>query len=257
VQSGFSIANLGWTEKSLVFTASSSSHKLSFTSLNPGWAGAALDRVSIAVSATPPPPASHAPVAKAIVGPPFKLWDDESSLLIIAGNGMEAEVLLDASMSSDADGDVLEYLWTEEGQPTPLAAGVLATNSFELGEHTILLLVDDGQAPGHDRVTIEVIDLNDAVDELLLFVTELDLTRKEKRELLATLNRVWESFDEGRLNAGVKQLGAFQQKVRAHLLKVQPVTGRKLINAADQIIDAATAAMDDDGKHTHHGRGKE
>src|SRR6185503_3695652 len=65
VQSGFSTANLGWTEKSLVFTATSSSHKLSFTSLNPGWAGAALDKVSINVSSNPPPLANHAPSAKA------------------------------------------------------------------------------------------------------------------------------------------------------------------------------------------------
>jgi choice-of-anchor C domain-containing protein len=246
-QSGFSTANLGWTEKSLVFTASSASHKLSFTSLNPGWAGAALDRVAMTVSTTPPPPDNHAPAAKAIVGPLFELWDDESTLLVIAGNGVNAELNLDGSMSSDADDDTLEYLWAEEGQASPFATGVLATNSFELGAHTLLLVVDDGLATDTDAVEVEVITLSEAVEELLLFVTELDLTRKEKRQLLATLNRVWDSFDEGRLNAGAKQLGAFQQKVRAHLLKVKPSAGRKLIEAAGQVIDAATAALGDDG----------
>jgi hypothetical protein len=199
----------------------------------------------------PPPPANHAPEAKAIVGPLFELWEDESIRLVIAGNGVDAELNFDGSMSSDADGDPLEYVWTEEGHATPFAAGALATNSFGLGTHTIVLVVDDGQATDADAVEVEVISLSEAVEELLLFVTDLELTRKEKRQLLATLNRVWDSFEDGHLRSGIKQLGAFQQKVRAHLLKVKPAAGRKLIAAADQLIDAAVAAMDDDGKPKH------
>jgi hypothetical protein len=247
-QTGFTTANLGWVEKGLVFTATSSSHKLSFASLIPGWAGAALDRIAIAESPTPPEPDNLPPVAKALVMPAFDLWADETALLVIAGNGQNAMVHLDGSLSSDPDGDVLEYLWTEEGQAAPFAAGVLATNSFDLGAHTIVLLVDDGQATGSDTVTIDVITLSEAVEELLLFVSETDLRRKEKRPLLATLNRVWDSFEEGRLNTAVKQLGAFQQKVRAHLLKAKPDAGRRLLAAVEQLIDAATAAMEDDDK---------
>jgi hypothetical protein len=199
----------------------------------------------------PPPPANHAPEAKAIVGPLFELWEDESIRLVLAGNGVDAELTFDGSMSSDADGDTLEYVWTEQGQATPFAAGALATNSFGLGTHTLVLVVDDGQATDADAVEVEVISLSEAVDELILFVTELELTRKEKRQLLATLNRVWDSFEDGHLRSGIKQLGAFQHKVRAHLLKVKPAAGRKLIAAADQLIDAAAAAMDDDGKPKH------
>jgi hypothetical protein len=195
-----------------------------------------------------PQPANHAPVARIVLGPVFELWGDETILQVIAGNGQNAVVHLDGSMSSDADGDVLEYLWAEEGQAAPFAAGVLATNSLDLGAHTIVLLVDDGQATGSDAVTIDVITLSETVEELLLFVSETDLRRKEKRPLLATLNRVWDSFEEGRLNTAVKQLGAFQQKVRAHLLKAKPDAGRRLLAAVEQLIDAATAAMEDDDK---------
>ncbi len=75
LQSGFSTENLGWTEKTLDFTATGSSHKLAFVSLNPGWAGAALDKISIlaltnnVVITNPPPPS-------AIV---FDLWEGVST----------------------------------------------------------------------------------------------------------------------------------------------------------------------------------
>lgn len=55
VQSGFTTSNLGWANKTMVFTATSSSHKLSFVSLNPGWAGAALDKVAIVPTTNAPP----------------------------------------------------------------------------------------------------------------------------------------------------------------------------------------------------------
>jgi len=191
------------------------------------------------------PPVNHPPVARIVLGPVFELWGDETNLLVVAGNGQNAVLELDGSLSSDPDGDALDYLWIEEGQPAPFAAGVLAINSFELGSHTILLVADDGRATGSDAVSIDVITLGAAVEELILFVTETDLGRKDKRPLLATLNRVLESFEAGHLNAGVKQLGAFQMKIRAHLLKVRPAAGRRLIAAVDQLVDAAMSAMDD------------
>jgi choice-of-anchor C domain-containing protein len=43
----FNTSNLGWSERFLDFTASASSLTLSFQSLNPGFSGPALDRVSI------------------------------------------------------------------------------------------------------------------------------------------------------------------------------------------------------------------
>src|SRR5439155_1173978 len=54
--SGFSGSNMGWTLKTLDFTASSSSLKLSFASLTDGLGGPALDKVSISAAESPPPP---------------------------------------------------------------------------------------------------------------------------------------------------------------------------------------------------------
>jgi len=44
---GFTPGNMGWSQRTLDFTASSSSLTLSFLSLNPGTAGPALDRILI------------------------------------------------------------------------------------------------------------------------------------------------------------------------------------------------------------------
>ena len=114
----------------------------------------------------------------------------------------------------------------------------MVTNSFEVGFHTITLVVSDEQAVGSDTLLVEIITLGDAVDELYGVLIESEIDRKHKRPLLATLERVWESFEDGRLKAGVRQLRAFQLKVRAQVSPKHSALGRRLIGASQQIIDA-------------------
>lgn len=70
------------------------------------------------------------------------------------GNGSET-VTLDASGSSDSDGTIVSYVWTENG--TEIATGPSADVSLTVGVHTIILTVtDDDNAATVDTVTIEV-----------------------------------------------------------------------------------------------------
>ncbi len=236
-QPGITTANLGWTEKSLDFVASESTHKLSFVSLNPGWAGAAIDKVAIVVN-TNPPPINHAPWAEVMVEPDFMVWPDQTNVMVIAVDGLATDVILDGSLSSDEDGDVLSYLWAKDDQGAPFAAGAMVTNSLEVGFHTVTLIVDDGKLTGSDTVVIEVVSLEDALDELYGVLIESEIPRKDKRPLLATLDRVWDSIIEGRYNAAAKQLRAYQQKVRAQLTGKNAETGKRMENVAQQMIDA-------------------
>jgi len=252
VQSGFSTANLGWTEKTLDFTASASQHKLSFVSLNPGWAGAALDHIAIAVNPNPPS-SNHAPVAKAMAAPLFTVWPDQTNLMVIAVDGLAADIRFDASLSSDADNDALAFLWSKDDEGTPFAAGVMTTNAVEVGAHSVVLLASDAAASGTDTLWIEVITLEDAVDEVYWMLLESDVVRKDKRPLLTTLDRVWNSFDDGRLKAGVRQLEAFQKKVHAQVSGRHPALARRLIGTSQQIIDAVESYLEQNPAEPPHG----
>lgn len=69
-------------------------------------------------------------------------------------------VTLDASGSSDPDGDPLNYIWTWNGGS---AEGVNPTVSLPLGTTVVMLTVSDGKATSSDAVNITVSDTNPPV----------------------------------------------------------------------------------------------
>ena len=72
-------------------------------------------------------------------------------------NGVET-VTLNGAASSDPDGAVVNWLWTENG--LQIASGVSATLSFSLGTHTVDLTVTDDQgATAVDTLIISVVAL--------------------------------------------------------------------------------------------------
>ena len=86
--------------------------------------------------ATPP---NVAPIGKA-----------GANLLAECASHDGATVKLDASGSSDSDGQIVAFEWFENGKL--VATGVTPTATFALGSHTLLLRVTDNQGGTNDAV---------------------------------------------------------------------------------------------------------
>ena len=105
------------------------------------------DTVSITINA---PIINTNPVANA--GP--------DQLLIDADYNNQENVTLDGSASSDADGDPLTYIWRLNG--VVIANGVTPNYNFGIGDHSVLLTVEDGNG-GSDTDTV-IITVNRPVN---------------------------------------------------------------------------------------------
>lgn len=189
--------------------------------------------VSIIVTAVNDAPAAHAEVSPLCI-----LWPDETDYVAISVNNSNALLFFDGSLSSDIEGDALQYFWLADADAIPFAVGVLVTNDFDIGPHAVTLLVNDGQAVGQHTIHFEVITLGDAIAALAARVVEAAIPRN-RQSLLASLNAAEASFDRGNITPGINQLEAFQHKVRAQVTPTDPVLGQRLHAAAQKIIDAA------------------
>jgi hypothetical protein len=69
-------------------------------------------------------------------------------------------------------------------------------------------------------------------------VDNSNLPPNTKRPLLATLDAAVASLDRGNMLPGIKQLRAFQNKVRAQVAPFDPALANELIGAAQTIINA-------------------
>jgi hypothetical protein len=172
------------------------------------------------------------------VTPNVQLSASQTSTVVIAGNGSNACVRLDGSMSTDPDGDTLTFNWLVDGGTTPVATGAVANNCLELGTHHVVLLVDDGRCSGSASVTVEVLTAGEAVDALIDDVNNADLGRSNKRPLIASLKAAIASLDRGSCESGKNQLHAFVNKVRAQIARSNPAVAADLTSLATAIIDA-------------------
>jgi len=100
------------------------------------------DTVAIIVSS----PDNQAPLANAGL---------DQTVIDSDGNGSE-EVTLDGSASSDPDGTIVSFVWTEGG--SQIATGVNPTVTFSVGTYNITLTVtDNGGLTATDKVVISVL----------------------------------------------------------------------------------------------------
>jgi len=97
---------------------------------------------------------NESPIADA--GPDQTLSDDD-------GNGSES-VKLNGAGSSDPDGSIVSYSWTEDN--SEIATGASPTVNLPTGAHTITLTVtDNGGATAEDQVTITIESTTGVDDE--------------------------------------------------------------------------------------------
>jgi len=181
------------------------------------------------------------PVAKATVSPLFDAGI--ANLVVLSGNGVNAEVVLDASQSTDAENEPLQFFWFDGPAPvpaqTPFATGVRTTNLFSLGTHTVTLVAADANAAGSAVVTFDVITLSEATAVLLIQLEKSDIPKKNKRPLEATLKGAMQSLEASHTEGAAGQLQALQNKIAAQIAPSDPALAEDWIAAIQQIIDAA------------------
>ncbi len=209
----------------------------SFTfKVNDGHVDSASATVSITVN-----PVNNPPVAGATVSPLVDFLSDDTHQVVIAPNNLAAAVVLDGSLSTDAENDPLQYFWLKDGDLAAFASGVRATNSLAVGTHTITLVVDDGMGRGLDTLPVEVITPCQATAGIILQLDDLNIGRRNKQPLVASLTAACSSFYRGNVGAGVNQLQAFQHKVRAQVAPVNKAAADFLIHSAQEIIEAVSS----------------
>jgi hypothetical protein len=76
----------------------------------------------------------------------------DDQVVYVSQNETSVAVMLDGSASSDEDGEIVSYMWTENGEE--IASDVQAEVVFSIGRHTVTLTVEDSQG---DTDTNEVI----------------------------------------------------------------------------------------------------
>jgi hypothetical protein len=153
---------------------------------------------------------------------------------VIAHNLSNALVVLDATRSKDPNGDPLDYRWQWLGATELLATGAVVTVTLPVGTNALTLTVDDGLATDTQSFVVEVITPADAVARLATLVAS---TLPKPQPLLATLAAAEAAINRGNMTAALHQLEAFQNKVRAQLLRVNPALADQLIQAAQEVMD--------------------
>jgi hypothetical protein len=185
---------------------------------------------------------NRCPTAVAKASPNVQLRPNQTNTIVISANNSNACVTLDGSMSSDPDGDKLTYVWLADldgdGTKEPIASGAVVTNCFELGEHNIMLVVDDGHCARTASITVEVLSACEAVELLIDKVDNADLGRRNKRPLIASLKAACASFDRGNCISAVNQLEAFQNKVRAQVGHENPALAGEINALVQRLIDS-------------------
>jgi Big-like domain-containing protein len=175
---------------------------------------------------------NSAPVARATVLNALTSSDGDTNIVVVSANGTNAQVILDASLCTDADNDALTYSWLEESL-VPFATGVTVTNTLDIGSHTVTLLVNDGRASSSATLEFEVITVPDAMVELAVTVEKSDLDRATKRQLESVL------IDNSQ-NSDLSNLDAFLAKVQSYVAPTKPQSAAVLNSAAQKLIDSAS-----------------
>jgi hypothetical protein len=190
------------------------------------------DPYSFTITVTP---VNDPPVA-IITPPPFlQLFPDSTEPLLLAVNGLDTRVILNGSRSFD-DSTGLQFTWFENG--TPIAFIAVPTNIFAVGEHTVTLVVSDGEFSDSDSLFFEVITSAQAVELIILAVEDTDLPHGTQTALIASLDAAAAAFEEGDMEKGVHKLETFLEKVEEDVAPIDLALAEYLSFAAQALINA-------------------
>jgi Ig-like domain-containing protein/PKD domain-containing protein len=183
---------------------------------------------------------NNPPSASIQVGSSLVLSPMQAHPFVIACDGKGAAVTLDASGSSDADGDPLTFEWLTGPVSPPVSGTNTTSDTAAIGTHTVTLRVSDGIDESTTSLTFEVITPAEAVAAIGAVLDSAELSLKALRPLEAALLEAVILAKAGNCTAAKDQLRVLQSKVEAQLAGL--TAGQTLLNAAEAVIDALTCA---------------
>ena len=133
---------------------------------------------------------------------------------------MSARVLLNASQSSDADGDSLSFEWKVDG--AAVSADMEAIADLRIGKHVVGLTANDGKSTDSDEIVVQVVSAVNVLNQLISAVANSSIPERRKTPLLASLNAAEAALNRGNQAAALNQLGAFQLKLSAQIAGAYP-----------------------------------
>ncbi|HKS38875.1 MAG TPA: Ig-like domain-containing protein [Verrucomicrobiae bacterium] len=172
---------------------------------------------------------NHPPVADASASP----------ARVISPNNLNARVALDGSRSSDPDADMLTYTWFADGNmATPIGTGITGSVTFNVGTHRVALVVNDGRVTDADDVTVRVIKLSQAINEIIAFVEGSNLSRNLKKEIIHNLTDAARDCDRGKFRQALEGLRSLKRKIESLARrKIDPAMAEALTAQIQVVID--------------------
>ncbi|MDB6024679.1 MAG: domain containing protein, partial [Verrucomicrobiales bacterium] len=159
-----------------------------------------------------------------------------SNLVVIAGNGTNAPVVLNGKASSDPDNDPLTFAWLDG--TNFLSSAALTTNTLNVGTHEIQLSVNDGGSTASVVTNIQVISTGSSLEALIAFVKSTHLNPRNEQSLLASLYAAQSSLAKGSIDGAISHLVNFQSKVRSQIAPINPTLAQKFIRDSQAVINA-------------------
>ncbi|EEF59906.1 beta strand repeat-containing protein [Pedosphaera parvula] len=202
---------------------------------NDGQVDSGVATVTITVN-----PVNDAPVAVARIYPLFVLSTNDTDLIVIAPDGIQATVIFDGSLSTDIENDPLQFTWLDEGKTNILGQTMVATNTLSVGTNIVSLIVSDGTDMSTNTIQVQVITPAEAVSKLSAVLQEVDLGGTSKDPFLDALNDAQDALGMGQLDKGVSFLEKFEYKVSKQTSPVYTESVARLIYIANEIIQAVT-----------------
>ena len=181
-------------------------------------------------------PGNVAPVPVVAVSPVVHL-PGYSNLVAIAADGQSAALRFDGAGSFDADDPTFNYSWYSG--TNLVSTNAIVNLELGLGAREIGLVLDDTFPRGisQTNLTIEVVTPADAVGIMAGLVRRSTLSHQDQHPLLVSLTAAAASFQRGNPTAGVSQMGAFQQKLRAQIIPLEPGIAEGWISSAQEVRD--------------------
>lgn len=203
----------------------------SYTVSDPANAVSSLAAVSITIR-----PVNDSPVARIEIAPQDEL-PGVTNQVLIAPVCCLATVRLDASQSTDAEGDPLSYAWLIG--TNVIGTDAVITNYLQPGSWPIQLLVSDGTNVTSTITTLEVISPSEAIEFATDLVAEGVRERRDRMVLLNWLREANKAFVRCDVSQGVHFLQLFKNRVADHITPRDPALAEALQLVASGIIEAA------------------